>query len=97
MGSSYAPREFGAIIRGMAETGAGITGNDDSISLRDFIQGHLDHLDTGVHELLARADRIEKHLEAMQTDLDAARPLLERFQKSGIAKLVGGHMPWERT
>lgn len=94
MGPSYAPREFGAIIRGMAETGGDITGNDDAISLRDFIRGHLDHLDTGIHDLQDRIGRIEKHLEAMQTDLDAARPLLERWQKSGIAKLAAGRMPW---
>lgn len=80
----------------MAETGGDITGNEDSISLRDFIQGHLDHLDTNLHELLARADRIEKHLEAITTDLDAARPLLDKWKRSGIARLVGGsRQPWQ--
>lgn len=94
MGPSYVPGEFGAIIRGMAETGGDITGNDDAISLRDFIQGHLDHLDTGIHDLQDRIGRIEKHLTAIQTDLDAARPLLDKWKNSGIARLVGGKAPW---
>lgn len=94
MGPSYAPREFGAIIRGMAETGGDITGNDDAISLRDFLRGHFDHLDTQLHEVAQRAERIEKHLETIVADLDGARPLLDKWKRSGIARLVGGKAPW---
>ena len=80
----------------MAETQAGITENsdDDTVSLRDFIRGHCDHLDNGIHELQQTAARLEKMLTEIHAELESARPLLEKWQHSKIRKLATGQMPW---
>lgn len=81
----------------MAETDAGITLNDDSdtVSLREFIRGHSDHLDNGIHALQQTVERLEGMVKEMHAELDAARPLIEKWQHSTIARLARGQMPWQ--
>jgi hypothetical protein len=96
----------------MADETTGITGsnqaetldNADEATLRQWLASEhtrlalrIDHVDQGVHELAQQCDRIEKHLEAIAADVAAARPLLERFQHSAIARLAKGQMPWSAS
>lgn len=101
MGLSYAAGEFPAIIPDVAENEAGITLNDDAVSLREWIAKHSDHLDAGIHEL--RQILTEQHdlivtlvkqVGEMHEELEAARPLIEKWQHSRIRKLAQGQMPW---
>ena len=87
----------------MTETGGVFTGNSgpDTVSLREWIAKHSDHLDEGIHELAATTARMENMLaslalkvDEMHAELEAARPLIERWQHSKIRKLAAGQMPW---
>ena len=77
----------------MSENSGDITLNDEMVTKR------LDHLDEGIHELQQQLDRIEGHLTTIAADVEAARPLLERWQHSKIRKLADGigkgQMPWQ--
>jgi len=93
----------------MGADNTGITGNHDVETPRDgeIITPHeeitrrLDHLDGSVHELMQAAERIEKHLTAIAADVEAARPLLEKWQHSKIRKLAEGigkgQVPWQQA
>lgn len=88
----------------MGETQAGITVNDDDISLREWIAKHSDHLDEGIHDIAWRLERMEADMGKMATqiaemhqELEAARPMIERWQHSKIRNLLGGQMPWQAT
>jgi len=76
----------------MSENSGDITPNDEMVTKR------LDHLDEGIHELQQQLDRIEGHLTTIAADVEAARPLLERWQHSKIRQLADGigkgKMPW---
>lgn len=87
----------------MAETGAGITENSDldAVSLREWIAKHSDHLDQGIHELrqelatLAHVvDIMREQLAEVHAELEAAKPMIEKWQHSKIRKLATGQMPW---
>lgn len=104
MGLSYAPGEFPAIIPAVGETPADITLNDDAISLRDWIAKHSDHLDAGIHELkqelaqlLPMIAAIGNQVAEIHAELEAARPMIEKWQHSKIRKLAAGQMPWQAT
>lgn len=88
----------------MAETQADITENSvgdtlgyDSLSLREWIAKHADHLDTGIHELQQALARVEQQVAEIHAELETARPLIERWQHSRIRKLAAGQMPWDHT
>ena len=72
---------------------------DEIITPHEEITRRLDHLDGSVHELMQAAERIEKHLTAIAADVEAARPLLEKWQHSKIRKLAEGigkeNVPWQ--
>lgn len=89
------------------------TGNSDpdTVSLREWIAKHSDHLDAGIHELRQSLAAIEQDravigaafalitdmavkLDQMHAELEAARPLLEKWQRSKIVKLASGGLPW---
>jgi hypothetical protein len=87
----------------MAETQADITENSDSdtVSLREWIAKHSDHLDAGIHELQQQLDALNAtvavmaaKVETIHADVEAARPMVERWQHSMIGKLAKGSMPW---
>jgi hypothetical protein len=104
--SCYAPREFGAILRDMGETGGDIAQNSgpdtgSPLASEEYIRVNfdgmllrIDHLDTGLHELQQQAARIEKHLEAITAELDQAAPLIDAWKRSKLRKLAAGQMPW---
>jgi hypothetical protein len=87
----------------MPETGAGITENSDldAVSLREWIAKHSDHLDQGIHELqqqltvlTATVEVMSRQLAEVHAELEAAKPMIERWQHSKIRKLATGQMPW---
>ena len=85
----------------MTETQAGITENSDDISLREWIAKHSNHIDQGIHEirqlLQDTADEvsaIHAQVSEIHSELETARPLLEKWQHSKIRKLATGQMPW---
>lgn len=103
MGLSYAPGEFPANIPGVGETTADITGNDGDISLREWIAKHSDHLDEGIHQLqqelqvlVASVETISQQVAEIHAELEAARPMIEKWQHSKIVKLAHGQMPWQQ-
>lgn len=102
MGPSYAPGEFPAIIPAVGEMQADITVNDDDISLREWIAKHSDHLDEGIHQLqqeltvlVASVEVISQQVAEIHQELEAARPMIEKWQHSKIMKLASGQMPWQ--
>ena len=80
----------------MAETHPDITVNDgdDTLSLREFIRNHSDHLDAGIHDLQQTAARLEKMITEVHGELEAARPLIERWRRSALGRIAQGSMPW---
>lgn len=95
----YAPAELAANIPSVAETGEDITLNSDSetVSLRDWIAGHVGHVDEGVHELRQAVARLEKMVTEMHAELETARPLLEKWTHSKLVKLAAGQFPWAQN
>lgn len=83
----------------MAETGEVFTENSgpDTISLREWIAKHADHLDAGIHEIRQMLTGIEKQVAEIHGELEAAKPLIERWQHSKIRKLAAGQMPWDHA
>jgi len=73
----------------------------DAVSLREWIAKHSDHLDEGIHELRQAFAHFEETMQVMRAqlaevhaELEAAKPLLEKWQHSKIRKLATGQMPW---
>ena len=88
---------------GMAETSPAITGNSDvdAVSLREWIAKHSDHLDQGIHELQQMVTGLAGTVEVMRAqlaevhaELEAAKPMIEKWQHSKIRRLANGQMPW---
>jgi hypothetical protein len=67
----------------------GITANHDgeTLSHDERVLKQLDHIDTMVHEL-------QQAVATILADVEAARPMLEKWQHSAIRKLATGQMPW---
>jgi len=64
------------------------------VSLREWIAKHSDHLDVGIHELQQQLAEVGRQVAEMHAELEAARPLLEKWQRSKIVKLASGGLPW---
>ena len=88
----------------MAETHEDITLNDDSVSLREWIAKHADHLDTGIHDLqqdvrvlLTVVEVLSQQVAEIHAELEAARPLIEKWTHSKLVKLAAGQFPWAQN
>lgn len=99
------PGEFPCYSLGMDETAPDITENSnvDTMSLREWIAKHSDHLDQGIHEVQQQLTAVAAELSVMRgqlaevhAELEAAKPMIERWQHSKIVKLAGGTMPWAK-
>jgi phage shock protein A len=75
----------------------------DAVSLREWIAKHSDHLDQGIHEVQQQLTAVAAELSVMRgqlaevhAELEAAKPMIEKWQHSKIRKLVtgGGQPPW---
>jgi uncharacterized coiled-coil protein SlyX len=69
--------------------------------LREWIAKHSDHLDEGIHELQRQITALTGTVEVMRAqlaevhgELEAAKPMIEKWQHSKIRKLAAGQMPW---
>lgn len=106
MGSIVRLGEFPCYSLGMAENDPDITENSDPYahSLREWIAKHADHLDAGIHELQQQLDALNvtvavmaARIETIHADVEAARPMVERWQHSMLGKIAKGAMPWSHT
>lgn len=73
----------------------------DAVSLREWIAKHSDHLDEGIHELRQQLLALRGTVEVMRAqvaevhaELEAAKPMIEKWRHSKIVKLAQGTMPW---
>jgi phage shock protein A len=75
----------------------------DTVSLREWIAKHSDHLDEGIHELQQQIAALNAtvavmaaKVETIHADVEAARPMVEKWQRSAIGRIAGGTMPWAK-
>jgi hypothetical protein len=54
----------------------------------DGMEKRLDHADELAHDM-------SRKIDAMHEELEAARPLIERWQHSKIRGLLNGRQPWQ--
>lgn len=104
--SSYAAGEFPANIPRVAETQADITENSgpetvgiygELLSPEDMIVRQLAHQDENIHDLQQAIARLEKMVTEIHAEMEAARPLVEKWQHSKIRRLAAGEFPWSQT
>jgi hypothetical protein len=106
MGSIVRLGEIPCYSADVIKTPLDITENSDvdTVSLREWIAKHSDHLDAGIHELQQQITALTATVEGMaakvdtiHADVEAARPMVERWRHSMIGKLAKGAMPWSHT
>lgn len=90
----------------MGETTEDITVNDEPVSLsheelvEEDLNGiikRIEHLDSVAHDLQQAVDRIEKMVTEVHGEMQAAKPLIERWQHSAIRRLASGQFPWQAS
>lgn len=58
------------------------------------LRKQLDHIDGNCHDIQRQLAGVERQVGEMHAELEAARPLLEKWQRSKIVKLASGGLPW---
>jgi len=67
---------------------------DTVLTRLDDMEKYITHADAGIHENAQRLGLMAGHIDGIVAELDAAKPLIEKAQRSMIRKLAAGQMPW---
>ncbi len=65
--------------------------------MQRLVTSQLAGLGLRLDELQQQLERVEKMTGEIHGELEAAKPMIERWQHSKIRKLAAGQMPWDHA